>query len=97
MSEEYKTVHMRYDKYVEMCGEICDLRNLCSDYRGTLASAGAYQQELEEQIAKIVHCKDCKHFYQYGEKWGVCEYTRKHQEKALDVSPEHFCGWGEKK
>lgn len=50
--------------------------------------------ELEEGV---IRCKDCKHFYRYGEKWGVCEYTREHQEKALDVTPEHFCGWAEKK
>ena len=51
---------------------------------------------LREEVA-IVRCKDCKHFYRYGERWGVCEYTREHQEKALDVTPEHFCGWAEKK
>ena len=47
--------------------------------------------------ADFPQCKDCKHFYRYGERWGVCEYTREHQGKALDVTPEHFCGWGERK
>ena len=45
----------------------------------------------------VVYCKECRHYYSYSENWGVCEYTRQHQEKALDVKPDHFCGWGEKK
>ena len=54
------------------------------------------EEILREEVA-IIRCKDCKHFYRYGEKLGVCEYTREHQGKALDVSPEHYCGWGERK
>ena len=46
---------------------------------------------------EVIRCRDCKHFYRYSERWGVCEYTREHQEKALDISPDHFCGWAEKK
>ena len=45
----------------------------------------------------LIRCRDCRHFYKYSDKWGVCEYTREHQEKALDVNPDHFCGWAEKK
>lgn len=44
----------------------------------------------------MVKCKACKYYYAYSSKWGVCEYTREHQGKALDVNPEHFCGWAEK-
>ena len=50
--------------------------------------------ELEEGV---IRCKECKHYYGYSTKWGVCEYTREYQGKALDVSPEHFCGWAERR
>ena len=55
--------------------------------------------ERREEIVKdmIVHCKDCKHSYMYSNGWGVCEYTREHQDKALDITPDHYCGWGERK
>lgn len=46
---------------------------------------------------EVIRCKDCKHYYHYSCRWGVCEYAREHQGRALDVSPEHFCGWAEKK
>ena len=51
-------------------------------------------------VTDMIRCKDCKHYYAYSgwtSGWGVCEYTREHQGKALDVTPEHFCGWAEKK
>ena len=49
--------------------------------------------ELEEGV---IRCKDCKYFSP-SRFFPVCEYTREHQGKALDVTPEHFCGWAEKK
>ena len=50
--------------------------------------------ELEEGV---IRCKECKHYYHYSCRWGVCEYAREHQGRALDVSPEHFCGWAERR
>lgn len=50
-----------------------------------------------KEMKPVVYCKECEYYYSYSENWGVCEYTRMHQEKALDVKPDHFCGWGEKK
>ena len=38
---------------------------------------------LREEVA-IVRCKDCKHFYRYGEKWGELYPNR-------DTTLRHTC------
>ena len=52
---------------------------------------------VENDVVKVVRCKDCKHCQQY-QKWNFDKYLGcNFNEEIYEVEPNHFCSYGERK
>lgn len=77
----------------------------CNELRGVFGRIEERLKALPSVQPKIVRCKDC--YYCTTEKcWGrtfyYCDAFSYHAEGdligvSLQVSPEHFCGWAERR
>ena len=53
---------------------------------------------LENDVTKVIRCKDCKYYYCVDNKTRLC--TNKNNltlKTALTISREHYCSYGELK
>lgn len=52
----------------------------------------AYHNGYNDAMAKIVHCKECKHLYDEAD-----DYCCTSHKGLVKITPDSFCSYGERK
>ena len=86
--EEFKTIrtYIEWARYVVECAPIVDAVD-----RELYEQCKFDKDIAEEQLKKIVRCKDCKQFRKKGEDYGCC------LEGYGNVDGNHYCSYGERR